>query len=98
MAIRRSCQLRWYKKAAVSGTWATYIQAANEEEVHWMHMQDLTSVAHFADRYPGPYTVETLPLNFTLPGKTRKGRDEEEDAAQPGRESSPSREQTRCSG
>jgi len=94
MTIRRSCQLRWYKKAAVSGLWATYVQAANEEEVHWMHMQDLTSVSHFADRYPGPYTVEILPLNFTLPKKTWRVHDEEGEAAQIARES-PSRDQTR---
>jgi hypothetical protein len=91
MNIRRSCQLRWYKKAAISGRWSTYIQAANEEEVRWMHMQDLIGVSRFADRYPGPYTVEILPLDFIPPDKIRNTRDAEGDTIQIERESNPAR-------
>lgn len=98
MSIMRSCQLRWYKKAAVSGIWSTYVQAANEEEVRWMHMQDLISVARFAERYPGPYTVEMLPLNFTPPGKTRQTHTEEGNTTQAEKESRPSREQGQSQG
>lgn len=81
MKIRRSCQLRWYKKAAVSGTWSTYIQAANEEEVRWMHRQDLMRVSRFAERYPGSYIVEILPPDFLPPEKVGPARKEEGDIA-----------------
>ncbi|HEY1348965.1 MAG TPA: hypothetical protein VGF67_05000 [Ktedonobacteraceae bacterium] len=77
MTIRRSCQLRWYKKVAQAGTWSTYVQAANEEEVRWMHKYDLTSVARFAERYAGPYTVEILPPDFIPPHKTWQECNEE---------------------
>jgi hypothetical protein len=77
MTIRRRCQLRWYKKAALAGTWSTYVQAANEEEVRWMHRYDLTSVSRFAERYAGPYTVEILPPDFILPQKARQEHSEE---------------------
>lgn len=98
MSILRSGQLRWYKKAAVSGRWSTYVQAANEEEVRWMHMQDLISVARFADRYPGPYTVEMLPPNFTPPAKARQTHNEEGATAQTEKEGHPDREQGAQSG
>jgi hypothetical protein len=94
MNIRRNCQLRWYKKAAVSGIWSTYVQAANEEEVRWMHMQDLVSVSRFAERYPGSYMVERLPLDFTPPGITRNVLDAEEDTSRIKRENTLSRGQT----
>lgn len=64
MNARRNHRLHWYKKAAISGAWLTYVQAANEAEVRWMHAHDLTGVVLFAEQYPGPYTVEMQPLGF----------------------------------
>lgn len=69
MSIQRNYRLHWYKKTAVSGVWFLYVQAANEEEVRWMHTQDLAGGALLAEQYSGPYTVEIQPPGFVLPAR-----------------------------
>lgn len=54
-------RLQWYQKTALSGAWSIPMQAANEEEVRWMHAQDLSLNPGLAVQYPGPYRVERVP-------------------------------------